>query len=240
MLDTYIKWFESHERLLLVALVMGVGVFGFNHWVDKSAESAANKAAISAQIAEAAKEQDAKNAAMVAQLQAAFNAQQAQRDQEIANLVSAIAQRDAATAKKVVEVKQIVDPPAAIQALVNSYPSLPAVMTATADGADVPVADLNEFTVAKLEHDALKNDLQDTDKELQTTQASFNQLTGVNAGLHTEIDGLHTLVAKNNDQCEADKKDLKAQARKSRWHLFWWGFGTGFAGREAIHIFTGK
>lgn len=240
MLDTYIKWFEAHERALIVALVMGLGVYGFNHWVDKSAEAAVNKAAISAQIAQAAKDTDAKNAATVATLQAAFNAQQQQRDQEIANLVAAIAQRDAVANQKVTQVQQIKNPPEAIQALVNEYESLPAVMTATADGADVPVEDLKVFTVTKIEHDAYVDDIKDRDVIIEAKDASFNQLKDVNSGLQTRIDGLTTVVAKNNDQCEADKKVLKADARKSKWHLYWWGFGSGFAAREVIHIFTGK
>lgn len=240
MLDTYIKWFESHERLLLVALVMGLGVYGFNHWVDKSAENAKIQAALSAQIAESAKEQDAKNAAYVATLQASFNQQQQMRDQEIANLVAVVAQRDAVAAKKVAEVKQITTSPEAIQALVNVYPVLPAVMTATADGADVPLEDLKEFTVTKIERDAFVEDIKSQASIIVSKTQSFEQLTAVNAGLTTRIDGLTVLVATNDKACSDEKKSLKAEARKGKWHTFWWGFGSGVAAREAVHIFTGR
>jgi DNA repair exonuclease SbcCD ATPase subunit len=240
MLDSYIKWFEAHERALIVALVMGVGVYGFNHWVDKSAEAAANRAAISAQLAENAKEQDAKNAALVAQLQTAFNAQQQQRDAEIANLVAAIAQRDAAATQKVTEVKQIKNPPEAIQALTNAYAVLPAPMFATTDGADVPVEDLKEFTITKIEGDAAKADLKDTQQQLATMETSFSDLSGVNTGLQTRIDGLTVLVSKNDKACTDEKNSLKADARKSKWHTFWWGFITGFGTRSVITAYTGK
>jgi maltooligosyltrehalose synthase len=244
VLDTYIKWFEAHERALIVALIMGIGVYGWNHYVDKSAESAANKAAVSAQIAEAAKEQDAKNAAMVAQLQAAFNAQQAQRDQEIANLVAAISQRDAVVSKKVAEVRDPkMTPIDALNTLSEAYAPyqfLEPIPISDNSRLSFSVADVQEFTVAKIEGDAAKDDLKDTQDELKDEQASFAQLAGVNTGLQTRIDGLNTVITKNNNQCDADKKSLKDAARKSKWHLFWWGYGAGFVSDEILHRLLGK
>jgi len=240
MLDTYIKWFESHERLLIVALVMGLGVYGWNHYVDKTVESDKAKASILAQVADAQKEQDAKNAALVAQLQANFNQQQAQRDQEIASLVSAIAQRDRVASTKIDQIKQITNQNDAIQALVNTYPSLPAVMTVTADGADVPVENLKVFAETKVTLDAAQGDLIDTQKQLSTEKVAFDQLAGLNGGLGEQVDGLKAEITKNAAQCEGDKKTLRDEARKSRWHTFWWGYGAGFVSREALKIFTGR
>ena len=66
MLEKYITWFKAHERLLIVALVLGVGVYGFNHWLDKSAVDAQTKAAVAEQVAA---EQKSANAQLAAQLQ---------------------------------------------------------------------------------------------------------------------------------------------------------------------------
>ena len=176
---------------------------------------------------------------MVAQLQAAFNAQQAQRDQEIANLVAAISQRDAQTEKQKQHIQQVTTVPEAVQAVQSLY-TLPDPLKITATGAEASTEDLKLFSFAKLDANTAQSDLKDTQDELKEEQASFAQLAGVNTGLQTRIDGLNTVITTNNNQCEADKKTLKDAARKSKWHLFWWGYGAGFVSDEIFHRLLGK
>jgi hypothetical protein len=245
-MQKWIEFFKAHERLLLVAVVMGLGIYGFNHWVDKSAESAKIQAALSAQIAQVTKDQDAKNAAYVAQLQASFNQQQAMRDQEIANLVSAIAQRDKVTAGKVTEITKITDPLPALQALASAYgpeldfdgtpvtgPGMPPI-NATVPMLGFDVEHVKQFAVTKLSLDATTADLKDTETQVKNWQDSFAELNAINIGLTTRVDGLSTLIEKNDKACVAEKKALKDEARKSKWKMFWYGFAAGFGVRTAI------
>src|ERR1700675_3610633 len=39
VLDKYLTWFRSHERLLLVALVLLVGHYGVKHYLDNAASA---------------------------------------------------------------------------------------------------------------------------------------------------------------------------------------------------------
>jgi autotransporter translocation and assembly factor TamB len=234
-LDNYLKWFQSHERLLLVALVMGFGAWGFNHWVDRSAESASNKAAVAAQIAVVQHDADVKIAAVVAQQTAQFQQESVQREAEMARLLSQMASRDAASNNRVTAVTQPKTPSQAVVDLQSTY-TLNAPVAVTADGADVPVADLQQFTVAKIEGDTAKADLVDTKKELDSTQqllasaiadwdASRNQVAGLNAEIKTTIDAK-----------DAEIKAVKATARKSKRNWFIAGFVTGFVARHFVNF----
>src|ERR1700676_3972672 len=100
-LDDYIKWFKAHERTLIVALVMGLGVWGFNHHVDKTSDVTTQKALIAKQATDAANQITATALQQMVQQQAAFNQATAVRDAEIVTLTNQIASRDAASATRV-------------------------------------------------------------------------------------------------------------------------------------------
>ena len=233
MLDKYLVWFKAHERLLIILAVLAVGIRGWDGWLDKSATDAKTQAAVAAQSAQAAKTAVDQQAALMAQQIAQFNQRETLLEQEKTSLVAALASRDAASSKRVTDVTAPKTPTQAIQDLSTTY-TLSAPVTVTADGADVPTADLQQFTVAKIEGDTAKSDLVDTQKELADTTASLKNATDVIGGFQTQVSDLNVLNAKDAKQCDADKKVLKAEARKSKWHWFLTGLIAGFVGREAI------
>lgn len=236
MLDKYITWFKAHERLLLVALVLGVGLYGFNHWLDKSAMDAETKAAVAEQVAAEQKSANAQLAAQIQQQTLLFQQAEMQREKEMASLVEAIASREAASAKQVAQVSGLKTPPQAVSDLNAAYPTLPTPLVPTDFGASVPTADLQVFTVTKIEGDTAKADLADTRTELKDSQDSVTQAVSLLKGKDDQISGLNVSLDKNAKACEADKKDLKDQARKHSWRWFWAGVVAGFTGRGLLKL----
>jgi hypothetical protein len=233
-LDNYLKGFKTHERTLIVALVMGIGVYGFNHHVDKSAEVATQKALIAEQVADAANKTTAVALQQVTQQQEAFTQATAVRDAQIASLVAAIASRDAASETRVKVVEQPKTPTQAVADLLTEYPNFPAPVTVTADGADVPIVDIQQLTVAKIDGDTCTNDLQDTRTELATTTAGLTQATGLLVTKDKAIADLQAGDVKTAEANVIEVKQLKAEARKHGWRWFWTGVVFGFTGRSAI------
>ncbi len=226
-------WLIQHERIILVALVLVVGAFGLNKWLNTSAEVANNNAAVAAQVAAVQHDADVKIAAAVAQQTVLFNQEQAAREQEMASLVASIASRDAASNNRVVIVSQPKTPTQAVIDLQNTY-KLNAPVTVTADGADVPVADLQQFTIAKIEGDTAKADLADTQTALKSTQTALTSATDLVGALQNQVTGLNaenklTIAAK-----DAEIKSIKAAARKSKRNFFIAGFISGFIAHVLI------
>ena len=228
MLEQYLKWFKEHERILIIFAVLLVGYFGLNKWLDKSAVDAQIQAATAQQIAQVQHDADAKIAAAVAQQTALFNQAQAQHEQEIASLVAAVASRDAASNQKINQVTQSKDIPQAVADINAVYgATLPTPLTVTEAGS-IPLADLQQFAVAKIREGTLQGDLADTRKELDSTSQQLGQATGLVGTLQNQVTGLQTEL---KDQAAADKKTLdacKATARQGKMKWFKIGFVTGF------------
>lgn len=227
------SWLQRHERIVLTFLVLSFGIYGFNHWLDKSATDATTKAAYAEQSAAEAKSVTTQALAQLAQQQAQFNQAEQARQTEMASLVAAIASRDAASATRVKDVEAPKTPTQAVTDVQTNY-VLPAPITVTSDGADVPTVDLQLFTATKIEGDTCTNDLQDTRTQLSSTTAGLTQATGLLVTKDKAIADLQAgdvLTAKAN---AAEVKQLKADARKSRWHWFLAGLVAGFTGRSAI------
>jgi hypothetical protein len=237
MLDTYLKWFESHERILIVAMVLGVSAFGLNKWLDKSAIDAASKAAVAQQVAAVQHDADVKVAAAIAQQTALFNHEQQVREQEMATLVSAIASRDLAANTKIKTVTQPKTPSQAVTDLQATY-QLAVPVTVTDSGAEVPTVDLQQFTVAKIEGDTAKADLVDTRKELDTTTHSLVSATSLVGALQNQVTGLQVEIKDNAVANQMEIAALKAKARKSKLAWFKGGVVVGFFGGLVVGHYT--
>jgi predicted ribosome quality control (RQC) complex YloA/Tae2 family protein len=227
------SWLKEHERIVLTFLVLSFGIYGFNHWLDKSATDATTKAAYAEQSAAEAKSVTTQALAQLAQQQAQFNQAEQARQTEMASLVAAIASRDAASATRVKAVEAPKTPTQAVADVQTNY-VLPAPITVTADGADVPTADLQLFTATKINGDTCTADLQDTRTQLSSTTAGLTQATGLLTTKDKAIADLEAADVKTAEANAAEVKQLKAEARKSRWHWFVSGFTLGFLGRSAI------
>ncbi len=226
MLDTYLKWFESHERILIVALVLAVGAFGINKWLDKSAMDANAKAAVTQQIADVQHDADLKIAAAVEQQTTQFNQETVQREATLASLVRQIAARDTDSNQRVLTVTQPRTNAQAIDDLNIAY-RLPIPLTTTEAGS-IPIVDLQAFTVAKIQGDTAQADLVDTRKELVTTTTSLASATSLVAALQNQVTGLNTEIKDVSTAKDAEIASVKAKARKSKVGFFKFGFVVGY------------
>jgi hypothetical protein len=227
------SWLKAHERIVLTFLVLAFGIYGWNKWLDKSAADTASKAALAEQ--QAAQSKSVADAAMaqLVQQQASFNQQEQTRATEMAALVNAIATRDSASASRVAVVEQPKTPTQAVTDLQTTY-TLPAPVSVTSDGADVPTSDLQLFTVTKIDADTCTQDIADVRTELSTTTSGLTQATALLTSQVGVIADLKTEATKTAAANVAEVKALKADARKSKWHWFIAGFLAGFTGRSAI------
>lgn len=231
-----LSWLQRHERLLLGVLVLAVVMFLGNKWLDKSAMDAKlNQAAVAQQLADAKQNSD-KLAAMLAQQSAQFEQQSAERAREINALVVAMASRDAASSKKIEEVKEHKLPAQVVADLNEAYHGeLVTPNAVTADGLvqfAPPV--IQQFTVTKIERDNAVANLADQ-KDINAKQAdTIKQSTDLIHTFETRVDGLNNLMVVQGKKCEADIAVVKADARKGK--RFWYILGvvTGFLGRSAI------
>jgi hypothetical protein len=230
MLDTYLKWFESHERLIIILMVLVAGSFGLSKWLDKSAMDAASKAAVAQQVAAVQHDADQKIAAAIAQQTSLFNQMQQAHEQEMASLVAAVASRDAASTTKiktVLEPKSITD---VLADLAHAYTHINFDPTAiTQDGKlafALPV--VQQFTATKIEDETAKADLTDTKKELDSTVTSLGSCTTLVGSLQTQVTGLQKEIVLDKDEYEKNTKSLRVEARKKQWGWFRVGFGLGY------------
>lgn len=230
MLDGYLKWFESHERILIIGLVLTFGYFGLNKWLDKSATDAQQKAAVAQQIAEVQRESDAKIAAAVAQQTALFNQAEARYEQEIASLVNAVASRDAASNKQVKQVQASNTTEQAVADLNQAYGvELPSPLT-VGEAASVPLPDLQAFSTAAIERDTAVADLHDTQTQLDATKTQLDSAVSLTGSLQGQVIGLKNEITLDNVAAKKQLDSCKADARKGKLKWFQRGFIVGFIG----------
>lgn len=220
------SWLKQHERIIIALFVLSLGIWGFNKWVDVSANNAKIQASISAQ-AQIAQDTTVKQlqAQMVAQQQQ-FSQSQAEMKAEVLSLVSAIAQRDAKAATQIQAVTQPKTPTQAVADLTTAYPKLPDPPVVTDGGATVSTADVQQFTVAKIEGDTAKADLDDTKTELTKTNTTLSQAVSLLGTKDTVIAGLQTDIKTHDKACEDSKTEMKKAARRDKWHSFLYGAAT--------------
>lgn len=233
-----LSWLQKHERIVIVALILAAGTFGWNRWIDHAAVAADARAAAAAQVVAI---QDAASKALAAQSaqQMVLLNQQIDADkQEMASLVASIASRDADSGRRVIDVTGPKTPSQAVSDLSTAY-ILPIPVVPTADGADVPTVDLQQFTVAKITGDTAKQDLKDTQTELSSAQ-------GVLATCVTTVDDLRKQTLQDqvdlkahDTQAAADVKAVKADARKKERNWFFKGMATTGAIVVAIVLHGG-
>ena len=236
MLTAYLQWFKSHERILSLLLIVSIVGYGINRWVDVSANNAKAQAAVSEQ-ARVAQDTTVKQlqAQMISQAQQ-FSQSQAEMKAEVLSLVSAIAQRDARAAQQIQVVTAPKTPTQAVADLTTAYPKLPDAPVVTDGGATVSTADVQQFTVAKIEGDTAKADLDDTKTELTKTNTTLAQAVSLLGTKDTVIAGLQLDVTKHDKACEDSKTELKKEARKSKLRWFEAGIVVGFVGRQLIKV----
>lgn len=236
MFDTYIKWIEAHERLLLVAVAGVVLWFAIgrvdsliarhdNANLQQAQVTAQTQADKTAAIAEQVAKQSAQYASLAAKVQQQNNA-----------LMQANIALSTALAKQ-----QHTDASLPPTELVNRWSTLvpQAKPTVTPSGValDTPSA---VATVQALEVvPVLTAQVSNTQKELSNAQSLVTAEGQQVTTLNTEVGSLRTQLGDNQAVCQAQIAVVRADARKSKRRWFYAGVVVGFVGRQIIKTYAG-
>ena len=242
-------WLQKHERLLIVALVLLAGSWGLNHYLNNAAAKAETRAqvaeqalVVSNQAYSEAKAQSARNDAAEAQVAQQYQAMISALTAQNASLAAAAAARGTALAQEQNKNKSLPLPELAKkwQTLENLQDS-----DLTASEAGITVSPTGAVaTVNALESvPVLTSDLKDETLIAQNLQTELDKAIQLSAAQSAQVASLTAqIVAENKvlaDTKDADAKELsavKADARKSKWKFFKFGFITGFlSGAYVMH-----
>jgi hypothetical protein len=236
MFDTYIKWIEAHERLLLVAVAGLVLWFGIGR-VDSLI--AAHDNANLTQVKVVAQSQADKTAALAAQVEqqsAQYQALATKLDAQNAALVAANTQLATALAQQ-----QRTDaglPPSELAQRWNTLvPS--ANVTVSTNGETLPTSGAIA-TVQSLEQvPVLQKQLGNTQDELKSAQQLLGLSQNENTTLNSEVSSLNVQLKDNQTVCNQQIAVIKAEGRRSKRRWFAIGFVSGFITRQWIKTSTG-
>ena len=236
MFDTYIKWIEAHERLLLVAVAGVVLWFGIGK-IDTLIANHDNANLQQARVVAQAQE-DKTNAlaAQMAQQSAQYQALATKLDAQNAALVAANTQLATALAKQ-----QHTDATLPPNELASRWTVLvpQASPTVTATGIAVPEAGA-VATVQQLEQvPVLSTQLQNERTQLENTQSLVSAEGQQVATLNAEVGSLRLQQADNAKVCSTQIATIKAQARQSKRRWFLIGFVSGWVSRQLVKSYTG-
>jgi len=235
VLESYLKWFVSHERILALLIIMAVIAFAGNKYLNYSAK----KADLENQTAQAAlaaqKASDEKQAAVVeaskqhALVQQQANAQIARLSAEMDKLSQSLAAR------------QKTDQALPAPELALRHEALLGVssgVASTENGFQVSTP-VEIQTVQSLESlPVLKQQLSDETAVADNRGKQLDSSTTLVVGLNQRISGLNLQLTDSGKACDAKLADIKANARKSKRNWFIKGAAAGAAiiGYIFLHV----
>lgn len=232
ILANELTWLQKHERLIIVVLVLALGGWLGNKWMNQSAENAKSVLAV----------QQAASAAAASQADLAAKTYQAAIDAMSRQNVALAASQQARNTTLVKQ--QAATATVAPDVLITMWKGLiPGTM-----GGDIKLQDITRpdgvhaqqvivddgpavETVNQLEEvPVLKANLSDETALAQNTQTALNSCS-------TLVDSQKTEIAEDKKTCDAKTASLKADARKSKRNWFITGLVTAatIVGFIAIH-----
>lgn len=228
-----ISWLKAHERMIIVFMVLLVGCFLGNKWLN--ADAAKKDAAYEAlaQRLEDQKSINDKNAAQTQAQMAQYQVIVETQGRQIAALTGAITARDAALKHKQEQIASMTLPQVAQEwekALNLPSGALPI------QGDTVVVAEpIARSTVSQLaKTTVLEQDLTDEKAIVAGTRAQLDGANGVIGSQVTEIAGLNATLVLQDQTCKAEVAKVKADGRKSKRNWFIAGFIAGIATRVLV------
>lgn len=230
------SWLKQHERLIIVALVLLVGGWFGQHWLNNTAAKNAAAATLATQQLAA---QKAKDDQFAAQLQ-----QQGEQYQE---LVVTLAQQNKQLSTQIIsrttvlKTQQATDQALPVPALASRWEQLAALkntdVVSNADGSITVTENGARDTVIALEQvPELTANLVDTQSELRNDQTELDKANTLIGGLNTQVVNLSTQLVDQKKADDATLASVKANANKSKLKWFGAGFVVGFISRSALHF----
>lgn len=227
MLDNYIKWFKTHERILALVIVTAMIIYLGNLWINRSYDTALAKNSAAQQVlqsqvqknAELQKEQDAREQ----QYQQLVDSLTKQNQTLVAGIVAR--NQSVATQQKTDATLPLSDLAARQQTLSGTTG-----ITSTDSGLlESPVAAV--VVTQKLESlPALEQNVTDLQTLSGNKDKQIAGLNGVVSGLNKQIAGLGVQITDEKKACTAQVNEVKAAARKSKRGWFKAGLVIGFIG----------
>jgi hypothetical protein len=228
-----LTWLQKHERMIIVFMVLLVGCFLGNKWINyDAAKKEAAYTALEQKLQEREKQDDinAKQTALVvSQYQEMVNSQ----ERQIATLTGAIASRDAALKKKQEQVASMTLPQVAQEwETVLNVPH--GTLSVSGVSVSVPEPQARQ-TVTQLERvGVLEQDLIDQTAITVGKQAELTSCTAAVSAQTAEIKGLKDTNVLQDQTCKAEVAKVKADGRKSKRNWFIAGFVAGIATRILV------
>lgn len=225
-----LSWLQRHERIVLIAIVLLAGTWGWNKWIDNDPTDKRVAAAVLAQQVTDLKAANAEIALQATQSAAQYQATVDALSKQNASLAAAVAARQATLVSQ-----QAKNTTAPLPELAQRWESLvsdetnvaPGGLTATADG--ITVTDTAaRATVNMLEEvPVLKSDLSDETEIATNRGIEVDKANGLIGVLNTQVSSLKTLGDAADKKCAADIAVVKSEARKSKRNWFLKGAGVG-------------
>jgi hypothetical protein len=215
-------WFQAHERLVIVALVLLVGCWLGNKYLDNAALDAKTRNGVAQQEASAAK-----NAADIAGQQ--YAATIAALTQQNLALSATINQRQVYTQQKVADVtaptKTATD---AISDIGTAYDRKIDVSIEPTGRLSFPVPEVQQFTATKIERDADEATIADQVVVIKNQQVELDKGA-------TLVSSLKAAQVTSDTACKTEVAQVKANANKSKRTWFIIGFAAGLGTRILAH-----
>jgi len=231
MIDTYIKFFKAHEKIL-IGVLASLLIYGCVANINDRIASHDNlnfKASViktqqDATVNAAVAQQYAADAAKMQEMQAASDAKQTALNNQIVAMATALLQqqkKDAVMTPTELTDRWNILVPTANASVTNGQVTLPEA------GAVATVQQLEVVPEQAKKIDALNQKY-----DLESGLLVESQKT--NADLITQVTGLKTTLVDSAKKCEDDKKVIKDDARKRERWIGILGTILGFVGRSAI------
>lgn len=239
------NWLQKHERLIIVVLVLLVGMWGYNKWINNSADKADAKLVVATQQLTAAQQEVSTLKAKAEADAVAWDAMLRDLDAKSAALDATVAQRNAALKQLQGQVKEFQPSEMTVEwrKLINAAPTDVTVTSAVdSSGTSVPTYHVSGEaavnTVNQLEAlPVTQKNFADTQDQLINTQNAVDTCNKVVVDLRNEISGLVVQSTAQDTHCKAQVAAVKADARRSKRNWFIKGLvvGAGIVGYLALH-----
>lgn len=230
-------WLQRHERIVIVFLVLLVGGFVCNRWINVSARNAEGQAAVAVQQLKDQKAQNQQLADENARASQAYLQIVATLQQQNDQLTHAMASRNTALAKQ-----QATDKTLPLPDLAKHWQAIAGIsdkdMSASVTGITVDDAAAIQ-TVSLLEDiPVLQDNLKDETTIANNNQSQLTEANKVMSGLNAQVSGLNAQAKDADVACKAQIAKVNADAGKSKRNWFVRGVVTGaaIAGYIAFHL----